>query len=113
MITPTHLYASDGRWIAWYHPRLPYVWSVRNRWIGWFAWPTDAQLARDVLDPAGHYLGTRVGDRLLAKVYRAPVPVPDRVPEPTRPVGAPDVAHARELTPPPGFVDVPLERLGP
>jgi hypothetical protein len=105
-----HLFASDGRWIAWYRPGLPYLWSARNAWIGWFPW-SDPERRADVLTPAGESLGTVVGDRLLQRVARTPQPVPARVPEPQRPVGPPDVDRADRVAPPLGFVDVPEVRL--
>lgn len=106
-VLQTHLFDSSGRWIAWYRPGLPYVWSVRNRWIGWFPWPDDPE----VLDPSGEYLGAVVGDRLLTRTSRLPRPVPARVPEPRRPVGPPDVAGTTSVPPPPGYADVPRSRL--
>jgi hypothetical protein len=105
-----HLYASDGRWIAWYRPGMPYVWNTRDRWVGWFPW-AEEDGALDVLDPADAYLGTVVGDRLLARTHRRPRPVPMRVPEPRRPVGPPDVDRAQAIAPPIGFVDVDADRL--
>ena len=107
-----HLFASDGRWIAWYRPGLPYVWSVRNQWIGWFAWPADSEVGTDLLDPSENYLGTVVGDRLLRRTFRMPRPVVARVPEPRRPVGPPDRDRAAATSPPPGYVDVPAAALG-
>jgi hypothetical protein len=108
---PVHLFAADGSWIAWYRPALPYVWNVGNRWIGWFPWPAEPDLRRDVVDPAGDYLGTVVGDRLFALTFRLPRPLPERVPEPHRPPGSPDVARTTPLAPPAGYVDVPARRL--
>jgi hypothetical protein len=106
-----HLYASDGRWIAWYRPGLPYLWSTGDRWIGWFPWPHEAEAHGEVLDPTDAYLGTVIGDRLLARTVRRPRPVPTRVPEPRRPVGPPDVDRAHAVAPPIGFVDVDPGRL--
>lgn len=108
-----HLYASDGRWIAWYLPGLPYVWDTGGRWIGWFPWAdsADASERGDVLDPHDVYLGTIVGDRLLVRTARRPRPVLTRVPEPQRPVGPPDVDRALALPPPIGYVDVDAHRL--
>ena len=106
-ILQKHLFDSAGRWIAWYRPGMPYVWSVRNRWIGWFPWPDDPE----VLDPQGEYLGAVVGDRLLTRTARIPRPVPARVPEPRRPVGPPDVEGSIAVPPPPGYADVPSARL--
>ncbi|WP_433782995.1 hypothetical protein ACQPX6_23955 [Actinomycetospora sp. CA-101289] len=108
-----HLYASDGRWIAWYQPGLPYVWDTGGRWIGWFPWADAADSVErgDVLDPHDAYLGTVVGDRLLARTARRPRPVPRRVPEPQRPVGPPDVDRALALPPPIGYVDIDAGRL--
>jgi hypothetical protein len=108
-----HLYASDGRWIAWYQPGLPYVWDTTGRWIGWFPWADSADQAErgDVLDPYDTYLGTVVGDRLLVHTARRPRPVPTRVPEPQRPVGPPDVDRALALPPPVGYTDVGAHRL--
>jgi hypothetical protein len=114
---PVHLFASDGRWIAWYRPGLPYLWSTRDRWIGWFPWAVETtpepppEHHNDVLDPHDAYLGTVVGDRLLARVARRPRVVPSRVPEPQRPVGPPDVDRAQAVAPPIGFVDVAPGRL--
>ncbi|PVZ08518.1 hypothetical protein [Actinomycetospora cinnamomea] len=108
-----HLYASDGRWIAWYRPGLPYLWNTVDRWIGWFPWcdePTPG-VRDDVLDPHDAYLGTVVGDRLLARTARLPRPVPARVPEPQRPVGPPDVDRTIAVPPPIGYVDVAAHRL--
>lgn len=108
-----HLYASDGRWIAWYRPGLPYLWNTRDRWVGWFPWthePTP-EPRDDVLDTADVYLGTVVGDRLLARVVRRPRSIPARVPEPRRPVGPPDVARGQAVPPPIGFVDIDVSRL--
>jgi hypothetical protein len=108
-----HLFASDGRWIAWYRPGLPYLWSTRDRWIGWFPWagePTP-EPRDDVLDPADVYLGTVVGDRLLARVVRRPRSFAVRVPEPQRPVGPPDVDRSQAVPPPIGFVDIDVSRL--
>jgi hypothetical protein len=108
-----HLYASDGRWIAWYLPGLPYVWDTGGRWIGWFPWADSADRTErdDVLDPHDVYLGTVVGDRLLVRTARRPRPVVTRVPEPQRPVGSPDVDRALALPPPIGYVDVDAHRL--
>lgn len=117
MTTPAglgvHLFASDGRFIAWYRPGLPYVWSAANRWVGWFPWRDDpaAEVHDDVLDPFDAYVGTVVGDRLLSRTARRPRPVPARVPEPQRPVGPPDVDRALAVPPPIGFVDVDPRRL--
>ncbi|MDD7965157.1 hypothetical protein [Actinomycetospora lemnae] len=107
------LFASDGRWIAWYRPGLPYLWNTGDRWIGWFPWPGEPtpEPRDDVLDPSDAYLGTVVGDRLLARTVRRPRPIPSRVPEPRRPVGPPDVDRAQAVPPPIGFTDVPLDRL--
>lgn len=44
------------------HPEDPYLFDKNGHWIGWFPWG-DA----DAVDKAGKYLGTVVGDRLLAK----------------------------------------------
>ncbi|GAA4943087.1 hypothetical protein EV188_104260 [Actinomycetospora succinea] len=108
-----HLYASDGRWIAWYRPGLPYLWSTRDRWIGWFPWSREPtpEPRDDVLDPSDAYLGTVVGDRLLARVVRLPRAFSARVPEPQRPVGPPDVDRAQAVAAPIGFVDVDAARL--
>lgn len=108
-----HLFASDGRWIAWYRPGLPYVWNTGDRWIGWFPWAQDAsdEVRGDVLDPRDAYLGTVVGDRLLSRTARLPRPVPGRVPEPRRPVGPPDVDRTIAVPPPIGYVDVDPQRL--
>lgn len=114
-----HLYASDGRWIAWYLPGMPYVWDTGGRWIGWFPWADSADSADsvdqaergDVLDPYDTYLGSVVGDRLLARTARQPRAVPRRVPEPQRPVGPPDVERALALPPPIGYVDIDARRL--
>ena len=102
-----HLYDSAGRWIAWYRRGVPYVWNVHDVWIGWFGWHDEpGDLAHDVLDPAGEYLGTVVGDRLWRKTYRTPVPPSRRVGEPQRPTGPPDVDRAAGCPPPSGFLDV-------
>jgi hypothetical protein len=108
-----HLYASDGRWIAWYLPGLPYVWDTGGRWIGWFPWTDSADRTErgDVLDPHDVYLGTVVGDRLLVRTARRPRPVVTRVAEPQRPVGPPDVDRALALPPPIGYTDVDAHRL--
>lgn len=109
-----YLYASDGRWIAWYRPGMPYVWNTGDRWIGWFPWShePDAEEARgDVLDPQDTYLGTVVGDRLLARTARRPRRVVRRVPEPRRPVGPIVVDRVRAVPPPIGFTDVDPGRL--
>ena len=108
-----HLYASDGHWIAWYRPGLPFLWNTRDRWVGWFPWrdASSPEPRDDVLDPHDAYLGTVVGDRLLARAVRRPRAVPVRVPEPTRPVGPPDVDRAVALPPPIGFTDVARHRL--
>lgn len=108
---PVHLFSADGSWIAWYRPSMPYVWNVRNRWIGWFPWPDDPELRRDVVDTVGDYLGTVVDDRLFALGFRMPRPLPTRVPEPQRPPSPPDVERAEPLVPPAGFTDVPRRRL--
>ena len=65
----------------------------------------------DVLDPSDRYLGTVVGDRLLARTARQPRAIPARVPEPQRPVGPPDIDRAMALPPPNGFTDVAVQRL--
>jgi hypothetical protein len=113
-VVAVHLYASDGRWIAWYRPGLPYVWSTDGRWIGWFPWASadgPAEARGDVLDPGDTYLGTVVGDRLLVRRVRRPRPVPQRVPEPQHPIRPPDVERALALPPPIGYVDVDPHRL--
>ena len=108
-----HLYDSGGRWIAWYRPGMPYVWNTRDRWIGWFPWSDESspEPRDDVLDPADRYLGTVVGDRLLARTARRPRSIPARVPEPQRPVGPPDIDRAMALPPPIGFIDIATHRL--
>jgi hypothetical protein len=89
------------------------VWDTGGRWIGWFPWADSADAVErgDVLDPYDVYLGTVVGDRLLARTARRPRPVLTRVPEPQRPVGPPDVDRALALPPPIGYVDVDAHRL--
>ena len=108
-----HLYDSGGRWIAWYRPGMPYVWNTRDRWIGWFPWSHESspEPRDDVLDPSDRYLGTVVGDRLLARTARRPRSIPARVPEPQRPVGPPDIDRAMALPPPIGFIDIAAHRL--
>lgn len=110
MIDFVHLHDSDGQWVAWYRRGMPYVWNTRDVWVGWFAWE-DGELAGDVLDLSGEYLGTVVGDRLWCRTYRSPVAAPRRVAEPQRPTGPPDVSGAVSRPPPSGFADVAPARL--
>ena len=105
------LFASDGRFVAWYRPGMPYLWTAHNGWLGWFAWLDDPELGRDVLDPDGNYLGTVVGDRLFVRRNRTPTPMPTRAPEPQRPVGSPDIGDVDRLALPPGYGDVDRRRL--
>ena len=98
-----YLYDSQGMWIAYrLDHRARHLFAPDGDWIGWFAWDDD-----DAVTPAGEYLGTVVGDRLLIRVDRAFRGTPDYPGAPTYPGRASYPGAAPFVSVPPGFDDVP------
>jgi hypothetical protein len=103
------LYDSQGTWIAFRtDDNSKYLFNPDGEWIGWFPWGDDDASTRD-----GRYLGTVIGNRLLARESPDFRGTPDYPGAPVYP-GQPAYPGAGSyLSVPAGFVDVPGSALWP
>lgn len=62
----TFLFDTHGKGVAFRRtPDDRFLWDNHGKWIGWFPWADS-----DAVDKAGKYLGTVVGDRLVASAHQ-------------------------------------------
>ncbi len=104
-----YLYDTQGTWIAFRPDAQSHdLFNAEGDWIGWFPWGDD-----DAVTPDGAYLGTVIGDRLLAEEahpFRGTPPYPGAPAYPGR-ASYPGIAPFASI--PPGFDDVPSAYLWP